>query len=119
MTLRLLYLHINGEPAVCVTKALDASGKSITTIEAFPDGGHPVQGVGSARCAAVRYCQAGQMMTACALLRKSRTRPMPKSTRNERQTCAVRHYIRIRAAVHHAAQLSVSRPAASGVRSQE
>lgn len=66
-------IHINGEPArSCVTKASDVAGKSITTIEGISsDGSHPVQVAWATldvpQCG---YCQAGQIMTACALLAK-------------------------------------------------
>lgn len=108
-------VHINGEPArSCVTKASDASGKRITTIEGISlDGGHPVQAAWAAldvpQCG---YCQAGQMMTACALLAKT---PNPTDAQIDSamsgNLCRCGTYIRIRAAVHHAAQLSASKPA--------
>jgi isoquinoline 1-oxidoreductase alpha subunit len=103
-------VHINGEPArSCVTKASDATGKSITTIEGIsPDGSHPVQAAWAAldvpQCG---YCQAGQMMSACALLTKT---PNPTDAEIDSAMsgnlfrCGT--YLRIRAAVHQAAQLS-------------
>lgn len=103
-------VHINGEPArSCVTKAADATGKSITTIEGIsPDGGHPVQVAWAAidvpQCG---YCQAGQMMTACALLKKT---PNPTDAEIDSamsgNLCRCGTYVRIRAAVHQAAKLS-------------
>src|SRR5215469_3905249 len=62
-------IHVNGEPIrSCVTKASDASGKSITTIEGIsPDASHPVKAAWLAldvpQCG---YCQVGQIMSACA-----------------------------------------------------
>ena len=111
-------VHVNGEPArSCVMKASDVLGQSITTLEGLsPDGSHPVQVAWAAldvpQCG---YCQAGQMMTACALLKKT---PNPTDADIDSamsgNLCRCGTYIRIRAAVHHAAQLSSSkRPAVS------
>jgi isoquinoline 1-oxidoreductase alpha subunit len=103
-------VHINGEPArSCVTKASDAAGKSITTIEGLSqDGSHPVQMAWAAidvpQCG---YCQAGQIMTACALLKKT---PNPTDADIDSamsgNLCRCGTYLRIRAAIHHAAELS-------------
>ncbi len=102
-------VHVNGEPVrSCVTKASDVAGKSVNTIEGIsPDGTHPVQVAWSAidvpQCG---YCQAGQMMTACALLKKT---PNPTDEQIDSamagNLCRCGTYIRIRAAIHHAAQL--------------
>jgi isoquinoline 1-oxidoreductase alpha subunit len=109
-------VHVNGEPVrSCVTKASDATNKSITTIEGIsPDGGHPVQVAWAAidvpQCG---YCQAGQMMTACALLKK---KPNPTDAEIDSamsgNLCRCGTYIRIRAAIHHAAKLSANGEAA-------
>jgi isoquinoline 1-oxidoreductase subunit alpha len=103
-------VHINGEPTrSCVMTASDANGKSVTTIEGIsPDGGHPVQSAWAAldvpQCG---YCQAGQIMAACALLAKT---PNPSDAQIDSamsgNLCRCGTYIRIRAAVHQAAQLS-------------
>jgi len=91
--------------------ASDAAGKKITTIEGISsDGGHPVQVAWTAldvpQCG---YCQAGQIMTACALLAKT---PNPTDAQidsaMEGNLCRCGTYLRIRAAVHQAAQLSAS-----------
>jgi isoquinoline 1-oxidoreductase alpha subunit len=109
-------VHINGEPArSCVTKASDAAGKSITTIEGIStDGSHPVQVAWAAvdvpQCG---YCQAGQMMTACALLKKT---PKPTDAQIDSamagNLCRCGTYIRIRAAIHQAAEVSNTRTVA-------
>jgi isoquinoline 1-oxidoreductase alpha subunit len=89
--------------------ASKAVGKKVMTIEGLsPDGAHPVQVAWEAldvpQCG---YCQAGQMMAACALLKK-----IPNPTDGEIDSamsgnlCRCGTYVRIRAAVHHAAQLS-------------
>jgi isoquinoline 1-oxidoreductase alpha subunit len=109
-------VHVNGEPTrSCVMSAADAAGKKITTIEGIsPDGGHPVQTAWAAldvpQCG---YCQAGQMMTACALLAKT---PNPTDAQIDSamdgNLCRCGAYLRIRAAVHQAAKLSNSMSAA-------
>ena len=101
-------VHIDGVPArACVTPAAALTGKSITTIEGIsPDGSHPVQVAWAAidvpQCG---YCQAGQMMTACALLKKT---PHPTDEQIDSamagNLCRCGTYLRIRAAIHHAAQ---------------
>ena len=105
-------VHVNGEPTrSCVMSASDAAGKKITTIEGIsPDGGHPLQTAWAAldvpQCG---YCQAGQIMTACALLAKT---PNPTDAQIDSamdgNMCRCGTYLRIRAAVHQAAKLSNS-----------
>lgn len=105
-------VHINDEPArSCVTKASDVAGKSVTTIEGISaDGSHPVQVAWAAldvpQCG---YCQAGQIMTACALLAK---KPNPTDSEIDNamngNLCRCGTYQRIRAAVHRATQLTKS-----------
>lgn len=105
-------VHVNGEAVrSCVTKASDAAGKSVTTIEGIsPDGSHPVQVAWAAidvpQCG---YCQAGQIMSACALLTK---KPNPTDadidTAMNGNLCRCGTYERIRAAVHQASQLTKS-----------
>jgi aerobic-type carbon monoxide dehydrogenase small subunit (CoxS/CutS family) len=103
-------VHVNGAPArSCVMKASDAVGRSITTIEGISsDGSHPVQtawlDIDVPQCG---YCQAGQIMAACALLAKN---PNPNDSEIASalsgNLCRCGTYVRIRAAVHHAAQIS-------------
>ncbi len=102
-------VHVNGEPArSCLMTAAEMSGKSITTIEGLSvDGSHPVQlaweAIDVPQCG---YCQAGQMMTACALLAKT---PNPNDVEIDSamsgNLCRCGTYRRIRAAVHQAAEL--------------
>jgi isoquinoline 1-oxidoreductase subunit alpha len=109
-------VHINGEPArACLTKASATANASITTIEGIStDGSHPVQVAWEAldvpQCG---YCQAGQMMTASALLAK---KPNPTDADIDSamngNLCRCGTYLRIRAAVHEAARLRNSRPSA-------
>ena len=105
-------VHVNGEPTrSCLTKASAAANKSITTIEGISkDGTHPVQVAWEAldvpQCG---YCQAGQMMSACALLTK---KPKPTDadidSAMEGNLCRCGTYLRIRAAVHQAAEAMTS-----------
>ena len=73
-------VHLDGDPVrSCVTNASDAAGKHVTTLEGLSSGGtHPVQEawqeIDVPQCG---YCQAGQMMSAAALLAKK-----PKPTEN-------------------------------------
>ena len=112
-------VHLNGEPArSCVTSASGAAGKSITTIEGIsPDGSHPVQqawvAIDVPQCG---YCQAGQIMSACALLSKT---PHPTDAEIDSimkgNLCRCGTYTRVRAAVHQAARLSNSRSTAQSI----
>ena len=68
-------VHVNGNPVrSCSFSVSAASGKSIRTIEGLADGTelHPLQqawiDVDVAQCG---YCQAGQIMSAAALLSKN------------------------------------------------
>ncbi|MGA2538977.1 MAG: (2Fe-2S)-binding protein [Terracidiphilus sp.] len=90
----------------CITRASAAEGKSITTIEGLsPDGLHPVQVAWEAldvpQCG---YCQAGQIMTAAALLAQT---PHPTDaeidTAMSGNICRCGTYPRIRQAIHEAA----------------
>ena len=101
-------VHLNGKPVrSCSTAVSAADNAAITTIEGLsPDGTHPVQvawqDLDGPQCG---YCQAGQMMSACALLAKT-----PKPTDAEIDTamngnlCRCGTYLRIRAAIHKAAE---------------
>jgi isoquinoline 1-oxidoreductase alpha subunit len=83
-----------------------AEGRSVTTIEGLsPDGSHPLQKawveLGVPQCG---FCQAGQIMTAAALLAK---RPKPTDAEIDQSLagnlCRCGTYTRIRAAVKKAA----------------
>jgi isoquinoline 1-oxidoreductase alpha subunit len=109
-------VHVNGQPTrACLTPVSAVANKSVTTIEGIsPDGSHPVQAAWQEldvpQCG---YCQAGQMMSACALLAKT-----PKPTDADIDAamngnlCRCGTYLRIRAAVHKAAELTASNNAA-------
>jgi isoquinoline 1-oxidoreductase subunit alpha len=101
-------VHVNGVPTrSCTTDVGSVVGHEVTTIEGLSlDGSHPVQvaweQIDVAQCG---YCQAGQIMSAAALLAHS-----PHPTDSEIDTamtgnlCRCGTYQRIRQAIHQAAQ---------------
>ena len=100
-------VQINGIPARSCQRAVSrAAGAEITTIEGLsPDGSHPLQiawrDLDVPQCG---YCQAGQLMSAAALLKRN-----PKPTDEEidqamsGNLCRCATYLRIRQAIHTAA----------------
>lgn len=92
----------------CVTPVRRAEGKAVTTIEGLsPDGTHPLQQAWvELRVPQCGYCQAGQIMTAAALLAK---RPKPTDDEIDASLagnlCRCGTYPRIRAAIRKAAGL--------------
>jgi isoquinoline 1-oxidoreductase subunit alpha len=102
-------VHLEGQPVrSCVTPLKRAQGKAITTIEGLsPDGSHPLQkawvDLGVPQCG---FCQAGQLMTAAALLKSN---PKPSDSDIDKalagNLCRCGTYNRIRAAVKQAAGL--------------
>jgi isoquinoline 1-oxidoreductase subunit alpha len=92
----------------CVTPVRRAEGKAVTTIEGLSkDGTHPLQQAWLAlRVPQCGYCQAGQIMTAAALLAK---RPKPSDDEIDASMagnlCRCGTYPRIRAAIRKAAGL--------------
>ena len=92
----------------CVTPVRRAEGKAVTTIEGLSrDGKHPVQQAWlELRVPQCGYCQAGQIMSAAALLAKK-----PKPTDDDIDAsmagnlCRCGTYTRIRAAIRKAAGL--------------
>jgi isoquinoline 1-oxidoreductase subunit alpha len=103
-------VHIDGKAArACITEVSSVAGKKITTIEGLsPDGSHPVQvawrEIDVPQCG---YCQAGQIMSAAALLAAS---PRPTDAQiheaMDGNLCRCGTYLRIREAVRIAALLS-------------
>ncbi len=100
-------VHLDGQVVrSCVIPLARAAGRSVTTIEGLsPDGSHPLQRawveLGVPQCG---YCQAGQIMTAAALLAK---KPRPSDQEIDQSLagnlCRCGTYVRIRAAVRRAA----------------
>jgi len=101
-------IHINGVAMrSCVTTVASAAGKEITTIEglASADGKlHAVQAAWVAedvpQCG---YCQSGQIMAAAALL-KQKPNPTDADINGITNICRCGTYVRIRRAIHRAAQ---------------
>jgi aerobic-type carbon monoxide dehydrogenase small subunit (CoxS/CutS family) len=118
-------VHFNGSPIrSCVTPVSAAQNASITTIEGLsPDGTHALQRAWDEldvpQCG---YCQAGQLMSAAALLAKT---PRPTDADIDQamngNLCRCATYLRIRQAIHRAAELQgevseTGRAARSGTR---
>jgi isoquinoline 1-oxidoreductase alpha subunit len=103
-------VHLGGQPVrACITTLAMVKDQPITTLEGLsPDGAHPVQlaweEIDVAQCG---YCQAGQIMSAAALLARN-PRPTDKDidTAMNGNLCRCGTYLRIRAAVHKAAELA-------------
>lgn len=101
-------VHVKGVATrSCVLPVSAVRGAEITTIEGLsPDGTHPLQRAWEEldvpQCG---YCQAGQLMSAAALLART-----PKPTNAEIDAamngnlCRCATYLRIRQAIHRAAQ---------------
>jgi len=105
---------LRGKEAVraCQIAASDAAGKSFTTIEGLStDGSHPCQRAwleeDVAQCG---YCQAGMIMSACALLAR---KPKPSDADIDEtmsdHVCRCGTYPRIKRAVQLAAKLGSTR----------
>jgi isoquinoline 1-oxidoreductase alpha subunit len=106
-------VHLDGEAVrACVTPVRRAVGHAVTTIEGLsPDGNHPLQRAWVELCVPqCGYCQAGQIMSAAALLAK---RPKPTDAEIDHSLagniCRCGTYTRIRAAVKKAAEEGPSR----------
>jgi isoquinoline 1-oxidoreductase alpha subunit len=98
----------------CMTAVGDVGADPVTTIEGLsPEGLHPLQAAWEAldvpQCG---YCQAGQIMSAAALLQRT---PHPSDseidTAMSGNLCRCGTYTRIREAIHEAAQMGELMPA--------
>ena len=103
-------IHLDGAPVrSCVTTVSQATGKQITTVEGLSsDGTHPVQKAWvEAAVPQCGYCQSGQMMSAAALLAKSKTpRDADIDAAMGGNICRCGTYPRIKAAIKRAGALS-------------
>ena len=100
-------VHVNGQPTrACSTPVSTVAGRRITTIEGLStDGNHPLQRawqeIDVPQCG---YCQAGQLMSAAALLV---AKPTPTDADIDAamagNICRCGTYLRIRQAIHQAA----------------
>ena len=102
-------VHLDGEPVrSCSTPLSAAAGKKVTTIE----------GIGATRAgkavqaAWIRhdvpqcgYCQSGQIMAAVALLKQNPKPTDADINNNMTNICRCGTYLRIRQAIHRAAEL--------------
>jgi isoquinoline 1-oxidoreductase alpha subunit len=105
-------VHVNGDAArSCVIPISSAAGKRVTTIEGLsPDGSHPVQrawiDLDAPQCG---YCQAGQIMSAAALLARNRNPSDDQiDAAMDGNLCRCGTYLRIRQAIHKAAAIAGS-----------
>ena len=103
-------VHLNGQPVrSCSITAANAAGGRITTLEGLSlDGKHPVQlGWQDLDVPQCGYCQAGQMMSAAALLVRS---PNPSDSEiaaaMNGNICRCGTYLRIRKAIRKAAGMT-------------
>jgi len=105
-------VHLNGQPVrACQTQVSMVKDQAITTVEGLSaDGTHPVQlawrELDVPQCG---YCQAGQMMSAAALLAKT-PHPTDKDIDSAMtgNLCRCGTYTRIRAAVHKASEMAIA-----------
>jgi len=107
-------VHLDGRAIrSCQTPVSTVASKQVTTLEGLSaDGTHPLQmawqEIDVPQCG---YCQAGQIMSAAALLART-----PKPTDADIDTamngnlCRCATYLRIREAIHKAAAMSPARP---------
>ena len=103
-------VHLGGAAVrSCVLPIASVAGKSVTTIEGLSaDGSHPLQVAWTEldvpQCG---YCQAGQIMSAAALLK---TTPQPTDADIDRamagNICRCATYVRIRGAIQKAAGMA-------------
>jgi isoquinoline 1-oxidoreductase alpha subunit len=114
-------VHLDGTPTrACQTVVEDVGKAEVTTIEGLdPAGKHPLQ---QAWCELdvpqCGYCQAGQLMTAAALLKRT---PHPSDADIDRDMagnlCRCNSYTRMRAGIKRAAEIAVAGSRAAGGRS--
>ena len=109
-------VHLNGKPKrSCQVTAASAQGMEITTIEGLsPDGTHALQQAWEEldvpQCG---YCQAGQIMSAAALLEKT-AKPTDAEidAAMSGNLCRCATYLRIKQAIHRAADIKAGAKAA-------
>src|SRR5216110_1573735 len=115
-------VHVRGKAVrSCQTPVQAAADAPITTLEGLSaDGSHPVQiawqDVDVPQCG---YCQAGQMMSAAALLAtiaKPSDADIDKAMNGNICRCGT--YVRIREAIHKAASLETARATGSSARNE-
>ena len=105
-------VHLNGSPVrSCQTPVSAAAGAEVTTVEGLSDDGRHAlqlawQEIDVPQCG---YCQAGQLMSAAALLAAN---PQPTDADIDRamngNLCRCGTYLRIRQAIHRAAAINAT-----------
>jgi isoquinoline 1-oxidoreductase subunit alpha len=103
-------VHFNGEAVrSCITKVSRAAGQKVVTIEGLAeDHNHPVQKAWTemdvSQCG---YCQSGQMMSAAVLIKENKN---PTDADIDAamggNICRCGTYLRIRSAIHLAAEIA-------------
>ncbi|MGH7634213.1 MAG: (2Fe-2S)-binding protein [Gemmatimonadaceae bacterium] len=111
-------VHVDGDPTrSCSHRVGLVAGSEVTTVEGLsPDGTHVLQRAWEEldvpQCG---YCQAGQLMSAAALLAKT---PSPTDAQIDAamngNICRCATYLRIRQAIHRAAELRTTVGARTG-----
>ncbi len=109
-------VHVNGVASrSCITPTGSIANAKITTIEGLsPNGSHPLQTawqeIDVPQCG---YCQAGQIMSAAALLSRN-PKPTDKDIDEamDGNLCRCGTYLRIRQAIHQAAAKNKNAPKA-------
>ncbi len=101
-------VHVDGNPVrSCVVNVGAVQGRAITTIEGLsPDATHAVQRAWIAedvpQCG---YCQSGQIMAVAAFLQQNPNPSDADINRGITNICRCGTYVRIRRAIHRAAEL--------------
>jgi isoquinoline 1-oxidoreductase alpha subunit len=111
-------IHLDGRPVrACQTPVSRVGTASITTIEGLDAGArHPLQQAwGELDVPQCGYCQAGQIMTAAALL-NSKTRPTDADIDGamEGNLCRCASYPRIRAGIKRAVEIAAASTSSRG-----
>lgn len=116
-------VHLNGAPVrSCGLPVAAVTNADVTTVEGLsPDGTHPLQRawqeVDVPQCG---YCQAGQLMSAAALLART---PRPSDDEIDAamdgNLCRCATYLRIREAIHRAAVMPATDAAGGGADDRE
>ncbi len=102
-------VHVDGEARrACIVPVMAVDGRSVTTIEGLSDDtSHPVQRAwleaGVPQCG---YCQSGQIMAVAAMLERLPSPSDEDIDRLHTNICRCGTYVRIRKAIHRAAELS-------------
>jgi len=111
-------VHVAGVPTrSCITPVSAVRGTDVTTIEGLsPDGSHALQRAWEEldvpQCG---YCQAGQLMSAAALLaRNPKPTDVDIDAAMDGNLCRCATYLRVRQAIHRAASLPPGIPRAAG-----